>query len=101
VLRLILSFIGLALPNVGLGLFLLVSAAPVVARADGMDEALLGGLALVVAVGLLLFAAPALWWAFTAARRERRPNLVRLAVAAGLCLATFVPVFSIVLSFVR
>ncbi len=30
-----------ALPTIGLGLFLLVSAAPVVARADGMDEALL------------------------------------------------------------
>ncbi len=66
--RFILPFLALGLPNVGLGLFLLISAAPVVARADGMDEAMLGGLALVVAVGLILSASPALWWGFTAAQ---------------------------------
>ena len=99
--RFILPFLALGLPNVGLGLFLLISAAPVVARADGMDEAILGGLALVVAVGLILFASPALWWAFTAARRERKANLIRLVVAVVLSLATFVPVLSMVLSFVR
>jgi MFS family permease len=101
VARFILPFLALGLLNVGLGLFLLISAAPVVARADGMDEAMLGGLALVVAVGLILFASPALWWGFTAARRERKANLIRLAVATWLSLATFVPVLLTVLSFAR
>lgn len=99
--RFILPFLALGLPNVGLGLFLVISAAPVVARADGMDEAMLGGLALVVGAVLVLFASPALWWAFTATRRERKANLIRLVVAAVLSLATFVPVLSMVLSLAR
>lgn len=99
--RFLLPFLVLGLLNVALGLYLFISAAPVIARADGMDEAMLGGLALAAALVLIVFALPALWWAFTAARRERKANSIRLAVAVALCGATFVPVLSIVLSFAR
>jgi hypothetical protein len=56
---------------------------------------------LLVSLGLVLFAAPAIWWGFTAPRRERKPNLIRLGIAAALSLGTFIPVLSTVLSLTR
>ena len=91
----------LGLPNVGLALYLFASACREIARGDGTGEAMLAGIVLLVSLGLVLFAVPALFWGFTCARRARRANRVRLAVAAVLSLGSFIPVLLMLLSFVR
>jgi hypothetical protein len=86
-----LTLSGLAIPNVVLGLYLIMIGGSGMARADDMGD-ILWLFVFVAGAMLELFALPSLFWAMTAFNRDAKPNRLRLILGGVLTVGSFVPV---------